>query len=143
MTTTDNNNISLEVAHRLTTMVNETWASGEMLHQVTPITAELLTYWFGDYRDLRHVNFHDGQRQAILNIIYLHEVVGVKTVFDTYEATVPELLPLTDRSVFTQEKYRIPKYAVKMATGTGKTRRAGASLSISSSLRRDSSFTTG
>jgi type III restriction enzyme len=121
MTTTDNNNISLEVAHRLTAMVNETWASGEMLHQVTPITAELLTYWFGDYRDLRHVNFHDGQRQAILNIIYLHEVVGVKTVFDTYEATVPELLPLTDRSVFTQEKYRIPKYAVKMATGTGKT----------------------
>ena len=118
---TDKNNISLEVAHRLSTMVNEAWASGEMLQKVTPVTAELLTYWFGDFRNLRHVNFHDGQRQAILNIIYLHEVVGVNSVLDTYEATVPELLPLTDRSIFTQDKYRMPKYAVKMATGTGKT----------------------
>lgn len=121
MTTIDKNNVSLEVASRLTTTVNEAWASGEMLNKVTPVTAELLTYWFGDYCDLRHVNFHDGQRQAILNIIYLHEVVGVKTVLDTYKATVPELLPLTDSSIFTQDKYRVPKYAVKMATGTGKT----------------------
>lgn len=118
---TDGNNISLEVAHRLSAIVNEAWASGEMLNRVTPITAELLTYWFGDFCELRHVNFHEGQRQAILNIIYLHEVVGVKAVIDTYEATVPELLPMTDRSVFTQDKYRMPKYAVKMATGTGKT----------------------
>ena len=118
---TDKNDISLEVAHRISTIVNEAWASGGMLQKVTPITAELLTYWFGDYRDLRRVNFHEGQRQAILNIIYLHEVVGVKTVLNIYEVTVPELLPMTDRSIFTQEKYKIPKYAVKMATGTGKT----------------------
>lgn len=56
MTTIDKNNVSLEVASRLTTTVNEAWASGEMLNKVTPVTAELLTYWFGDYCDLRHVN---------------------------------------------------------------------------------------
>jgi type III restriction enzyme len=117
----DKNNVSLEVAHRLSETVNDAWATGEMLQQVTPITAELLKYWFGDFCDERKVNFHEGQRQAILNIIYLHEVKKVSSVLDTYRQVVPDLLPIVDKTVFEQEKYQMPKYAVKMATGTGKT----------------------
>ena len=38
----------------------------EMLDQVTPVTAELLRYWFQlDYCELRELNFHAGQRAAI------------------------------------------------------------------------------
>ena len=34
----------------------------ELLEQVTPVTAELLRYWFeADYCDLRQLNFHEGQ----------------------------------------------------------------------------------
>jgi type III restriction enzyme len=37
---------------------------------VTPTTAELLHWWFGEEAiDTRSLNFHDGQRQAILNTI--------------------------------------------------------------------------
>lgn len=118
---TDKNNVSLEVAKRLSERVNEAWESGEMLEKVTPVTRELLTYWFGDYCDMRRVNFHQGQRQAILNIIYLHEVLKVNNVLDVYQQVVPDLMPIVDKGVFKLKKYQMPKYAVKMATGTGKT----------------------
>lgn len=118
---TDKNDVSLEVAKRLSARVNEEFESGNMLEKVTPTTHDLLNYWFGAYCEQRKVNFHEGQRQAILNIIYLHEVMGVKTVLDTYDNVAPDLLPIIDASIFGKEKYQIPKYAVKMATGTGKT----------------------
>jgi type III restriction enzyme len=118
---TDKNDVSLEVAKRLSARVNEEFESGNMLEKVTPTTHDLLNYWFGAYCEQRKVNFHEGQRQAILNIIYLHEVMGVKTVLDTYNNVAPDLLPIIDASIFGKEKYQIPKYAVKMATGTGKT----------------------
>ena len=38
--------IPLELASRLTTTVNEAFATGEMMEQVTPVTAELLRFWF-------------------------------------------------------------------------------------------------
>ena len=44
---------------------------------MTPTTQDLLKFWFSEeYCSLRNQNFHAGQRQAILNIIYLHEVAG-------------------------------------------------------------------
>ena len=43
----NSSNISLELAHRLTDVVNAAWKSGEMLEKVTPTTASLLNYWFG------------------------------------------------------------------------------------------------
>lgn len=119
---TNVSNASLELSRRLSDVATKAWEDGTMLQQVTPITADLLNYWFGDARcDQRKVNFHEGQRQAILNIIYLHEVRKSKTVLDHYEQIAPDLVPQLDLAQLAQSKYMIPKYAVKMATGTGKT----------------------
>jgi hypothetical protein len=42
---------------------------------VTPTTAELLRWWFlEDIWQRAQLNFHPGQRQAILNAIVAHEV---------------------------------------------------------------------
>ena len=118
----NSSNISLELAHRLTDMVNAAWKSGEMLEKVTPTTASLLNYWFGEgFCNERARNFHEGQRQAILNIIYLHEVMGENCVMDAYQGIIPELMDRADLAQLAKPKYQMPKYAVKMATGTGKT----------------------
>lgn len=114
-------NASLELAKRLSETVNDAWESGELLEQVTPTTQELLKWWFGEHCETRKLNFHAGQRQAILNIIYLHEVLGVKNVLDYYQQLTPDLMAVVDLGTMSQQKYQMPKYAVKMATGTGKT----------------------
>jgi type III restriction enzyme len=114
--------IPLRLARTLTSKVNELWASGEMMAKVTPVTRDLLTFWFTEpHTDTRYTNFHEGQRQAILNTIYLHEILGVKAVKDIYENIEFELLSEIDMAEFKKAKYDIPKYAIKMATGTGKT----------------------
>ena len=110
------------MAHRLTDVVNAAWESGEMQEKVTPTTASLLNYWFGEgFCNERVRNFHEGQRQAILNIIYLHEVMGESRVMDAYQNIIPELIDRADLAQLAKPKYQMPKYAVKMATGTGKT----------------------
>jgi len=112
----------LELAKRLSDIVNEAWESGEMLDSVTPVTQDLLKYWFSEeHCSLRNRNFHAGQRQAILNIVYLHEIMGVKNVLENYEKVCSDLMPMLDLGTLAQAKYQMPKYAVKMATGTGKT----------------------
>lgn len=114
--------IPLELAARLTATVNEAFATGEMMEQVTPVTAELLRFWFCEpFTNERGINFHEGQRQAILNAIYLHEVLKINNVMEIYKAVVPEMLPMADLALLGKPKYAFPKYAVKMATGTGKT----------------------
>ncbi len=119
---TNGMNASLELAKRLSETVNAAWESGELMNRVTPTTQELLKFWFSEeYCSLRHRNFHVGQRQAILNIIYLHEVMGVRSVLEYYEQLTPDLMPMVDIGTLGQKKYLMPKYAVKMATGTGKT----------------------
>lgn len=122
MTTPDN--LSLELTRRVSETANASFDNGrgEMMTRVTPTTAELLKYWFcAPFTEERTCNFHAGQRQAILNIVYLHEVVKVQTVLDLYEQCAPDLLAQVDLSTLAEEKYQLPKYAVKMATGTGKT----------------------
>lgn len=113
----------LKLAESINREVNKLWQSGEMLSKVTPTTAELLKYWFGEeYCDVREKNFHIGQKQAILNSIYLHEVAKINSVFDLQEKFCKEnLLFEQERENLTQEKYCFPKYCIKMATGTGKT----------------------
>ncbi|MEX2624280.1 MAG: DEAD/DEAH box helicase family protein, partial [Acidimicrobiia bacterium] len=95
----------------------------EMLGQVSPTTAELLRFWFQqDYCDLRALNFHDGQRAAILNIVFAHEVLGARSLRDLYEAVAGDAM--LDGGVLgevTRDRHDHPKYAAKMATGTGKT----------------------
>lgn len=114
--------LSLELAARLSDLVNRSFESGELLQAVTPVTADLLRYWFMEpYIGERPFNFHEGQRQAILNIIYLHEVARVQNVTDIYSHAAPDLLAQADLRQLATAKYNLPKYAVKMATGTGKT----------------------
>ena len=113
-----NKEIPLELATQLTVKVNEAFASGEMMEQVTPMTAELLRYWFCEpFTNERNINFHEGQRQAILNIIYLHEVLKINNITEIYQEIIPNLLPLADLSLLSKHKYAFPKYAVKMVNG--------------------------
>ena len=43
---TNETNASLELAKRLSEIVNDAWESGELLEQVTPTTQDLLKFWF-------------------------------------------------------------------------------------------------
>ncbi|MDP2759127.1 MAG: DEAD/DEAH box helicase family protein [Sideroxyarcus sp.] len=91
---------------------------------VTPTTAELLKWWFGEDMIAARstLNFHAGQRQAILNAIVAHEVLGATTLLDLYQQAAPDALLAGSRmSEVAQAKHAHPKYCLKMATGTGKT----------------------
>ncbi len=116
-------NISLQLAKDVTGKANKSWESGEMIEHVTPVTRDLLTYWFDEsFASERDINFHEGQRQAILNTIYLHEIVQVKKITDVYQHCSPDLLLEAGAIAETSgERWDVPKYAIKMATGTGKT----------------------
>jgi len=98
--------------------------AADLLDSVTPITAELLRWWFGqDMVDARGaLNFHAGQKQAILNAIVAHEVLDAASLQDLYEKATPNaLLAGTRLTEISQSKQAHPKYCFKMATGTGKT----------------------
>lgn len=112
--------IPLNFAKNLTEIVNKAWEDGSMIEEVSPITKDLLHFWFDEvFCYIREINFHLGQKQAILNTIYLHEVLKVQGVKDMYLSTYPELLQEMDLADLDKNKH--PKYAIKMATGTGKT----------------------
>ena len=98
--------------------------AADLLDLVTPTTAELLQWWFGqDMVDTRAgLNFHTGQKQAILNAIVAHEVLGSATLLDLYQQAAPDALLVGTRLVeVSAAKHAHPKYCFKMATGTGKT----------------------
>lgn len=102
--------------------------AAELLDLVTPTTADLLKWWFGEDMVTARagLNFHEGQKQAILNTIVAHEVLGAGqadwTLRDLYQAAAPEAL-LTGKRLeeVSNPKHAHPKYCMKMATGTGKT----------------------
>lgn len=119
-----NNIAPLEFAKIVTERANAAWEDGSFMDSVTPTTRSLLTYWFDEaYADMREVNFHIGQRQAILNIIYIHEVLKKDKIGDVYVDLAPSLLLAKGFGIeqLHEDIYSIPKYCVKMATGTGKT----------------------
>jgi len=102
--------------------------AADILELVTPTTAELLTWWFGEDMVLARgaLNFHVGQKQAILNAIVAHEVLGKDqehwSLLDLYRACAPDALLTGTRMLdVAQAKHAHPKYCFKMATGTGKT----------------------
>lgn len=106
--------------------------AAELLELVTPTTANLLKWWFGEDMVMARggatggLNFHPGQKQAILNTIVAHEVMGGHaehwTLRDLYQAVVPDALLMGKRlEEVTSSKHGHPKYCMKMATGTGKT----------------------
>ena len=102
--------------------------AADILEMVTPTTAELLTWWFGEDMVLARngLNFHAGQKQAILNAIVAHEVLGQDQatwgLLDLYKAAAPDVLLTGGRMTeVASAKHSHPKYCFKMATGTGKT----------------------
>ena len=98
--------------------------AADLLELVTPTTAELLLWWFGqDMVDARGgLNFHAGQKQAILNAIVAHEVLGAASLLELYQQVAPDaLLAGTRLAEVSSAKHAHPKYCFKMATGTGKT----------------------
>jgi type III restriction enzyme len=96
---------------------------GMFVTETTAITSELLRYWFNEnYCELRQANFHKGQRDAILATIYAHEILKTTTLADLYRHIAPDALLEGDRlTEVTDSRNKHPKYAAKMATGTGKT----------------------
>ena len=114
--------IPLEFAKKFSAIVNSAWESGKMLECVSPVSADLLRFWFeSGFCENRAINFHAGQRQAILNAIYAHEVLGVDSTLGLYEAVDFSLLDSRLLQNIEDKKYTHPKYCIKMATGTGKT----------------------
>lgn len=114
----------LQFAREVSARVNADWESGKYLESVTETTRALLRWWFHEsHTGLRAQNFHPGQRQAILNVIWLHEVAKAASPVAAYQAVAPDLLLEKDLGLerMGKEKYAHPKACVKMATGTGKT----------------------
>jgi len=87
---------------------------------VTQTTSELLNYWFNRDEDTPE-RFHPCQRRAIETVVYCCEILKTKNLKDIFEKVSPESLfqhlPLKNEV----ESIRFPKYALKMATGSGKT----------------------
>jgi len=87
---------------------------------VTQTTLELLHYWFNREEDTTE-HFYPCQQRAIETVIYCCEILKAKTLEELFEKVAPEAfyqhLPLKNEV----ESIRFPKYAVKMATGSGKT----------------------
>jgi type III restriction enzyme len=126
-TNTGTRDVPLQFARALSRMVNKAWESGELLARATPVTQDLLRFWFCEpFTDTRSVNFHEGQRQAILNAIYVHEILGAESVFDMYTSVDGDILGQMDLNYLKKDKFSHPKYCMKMATGTGKTWVLGA-----------------
>ncbi|MDI6752078.1 MAG: DEAD/DEAH box helicase family protein [bacterium] len=89
-------------------------------HGVTQTTLELFNYWFSRDEDTPE-QFYPCQRRAIETIVYCHEILQAKTLQQLFERIAPEApllhLPLKQEI----ESIDFPKYALKMATGSGKT----------------------
>lgn len=94
------------------------WRGGKY-KGVTETTGELLNFWFHTDHKLPNgdfFKFHDAQREAIETLIFLFEVVNVRSrteLLEKYAVNVPDLrLPPYDE---------FARYCLKMATGSGKT----------------------
>ncbi|MDI9348660.1 MAG: DEAD/DEAH box helicase family protein [Candidatus Symbiobacter sp.] len=124
----------LSLARALTARVkaaiagNLNYRDAEIFDHVTDVTGDLIEFWFGERRN-KHpwiqedlFQFHLGQKQAILNVIYAHEVIGAKNLLELYRAVLPEALENNDHyAELTKPIHDWQKYCLKMATGTGKT----------------------
>jgi type III restriction enzyme len=94
--------------------VNQGWPG------VTQTTLDLFNYWFQRGEDVEE-RFYDCQRRAIETVVYCCEILKSKSLLELFERVSPEALeqhlPLKQEV----ESIPFPKYAVKMATGSGKT----------------------
>jgi len=87
--------------------------------QITHVTRELMDYWFSDMAH-EGESFHPCQRRAIETIIYCYEILGIPHVEALFEKFSCELLE-KENLRHGIESMEHPRFAIKMATGTGKT----------------------
>lgn len=87
--------------------------------QITHITRELINYWFSEMAH-EGESFHSCQKRAIETIIYCYEILGIPHVEALFERFSCELLE-KDNLRHGIESIEHPRFAIKMATGTGKT----------------------
>lgn len=119
---TGTRDIPLQFAKQLTEIVNQEWEQGIFMQKVSPVTQDLLRFWFSPaFCDERRINFHEGQKQAILNTIYCHEILKTQSVFDMYQQASDNIMDDQFLNTIRADKFAHPKYCIKMATGTGKT----------------------
>jgi type III restriction enzyme len=87
---------------------------------VTQTTLDLFNYWFNRDEDAGEC-FYACQKRAIETIVYCYEILNPKNLQELFERVAPEALyqhlPLKQEV----ETITFPKYALKMATGSGKT----------------------
>ncbi|MEA3435382.1 MAG: DEAD/DEAH box helicase family protein, partial [Thermodesulfobacteriota bacterium] len=87
--------------------------------QITPITRELFNYWFSEGVH-EGESFFECQQRAIESIVYCYEILDIPSVNTLFETFSKELLE--DKNLLHGiETIKHPRYAIKMATGTGKT----------------------
>src|SRR2546425_950632 len=87
---------------------------------VTQTTGELLSYWF--MRDESSTQFYPCQREAIETAVYCHEILGTTTLRNLYDRLAPTVLAESAYVQSEVDSIPFPKYCLKMATGSGKTR---------------------
>ena len=87
---------------------------------VTNTTRTLLGFWFKNDHRLpggRKFAYHPAQREAVETLIYLYEVAGVRRQKDLVETYYKG-----DKDLRLSQYDDFPRYCVKMATGSGKTK---------------------
>src|SRR5581483_5991740 len=87
----------------------------------TEVSNLLLNFWFrADHRlhDGSAFVYHDSQREAIETLIFIYEAAKKRTLKDLLEAYAQDLSEQIRLLQFDD----FPRYAIKMATGSGKTK---------------------
>lgn len=114
---TQQNTASLILARHISDATNHSLQSGEFMQSLSLVSKDLVRFWFDEeYVHNRTMNFHIGQKQALLNCLYLYEVRKLKNVREFYECFYKSGgLENLDYDM------DMLKLCFKMATGTGKT----------------------
>lgn len=87
--------------------------------EITYVTRELFKWWFSDQAH-ENENFHICQKRALETIIYCYEMLNIPLVETLFEIFSSDLLEKENLKAGIRG-IKHPRYAIKMATGTGKT----------------------
>ena len=87
--------------------------------EITYVTRELFKWWFSDQAH-ENENFHICQKRALETIIYCYEILNIPLVETLFEIFASNLLEKENLKAGI-EGIKHPRFAIKMATGTGKT----------------------
>jgi len=94
--------------------VNQGWPG------ISKTTHELFNFWF-NRDEATEERFYECQRRAIESIVYCHEILQPSNLQELFERVSPEILFQHLPLKLEVEGVSFPKYALKMATGSGKT----------------------